>query len=201
MKKFETLRSTTVPLLIDHIDTDQIIPARFLKTTVKTGIGENLFCDWRYQSDGKRNPEFVLNQENYSGSVLIGAENFGCGSSREHAVWALMDYGFRAVIAKSFADIFKQNALNNGLLPIQVSKLFWEKLTSQIKTVHRTQVFIDLLTQRITIEDLGDFETFEIDPFRKECLLNGYTDLDYLVSIQEEINTFEKGHPVPAIRF
>jgi len=201
MKKFETLTTTAVPLLIDNIDTDQIIPARFLKTTVKTGIGENLFCDWRKTSTGDSNPDFVLNQDTYQGKILFAGDNFGCGSSREHAVWALLDYGFEVVISTSFADIFKNNALNNGLLPVQVSPEVWGQFRRGIQAVPSTQFFVDLPGQSISSEDLGAHAAFEIDPFRKECILNGHTDLDYLVSIKEEISAFENGHPVPAINF
>lgn len=201
MKKFNTLTTTAVPLLIDNIDTDQIIPARFLKTTVKTGIGEHLFCDWRKQADGSPNPDFVLNQEKYSGKILFAGDNFGCGSSREHAVWALLDYGFEVVVSTSFADIFKNNALNNGLLPIQVTQEFWERLKDELLAAPSTQLFVDLPGQSISSGELGASAAFEIDPFRKECIINGYTDLDYLVSIKEEITAFEQGHPVPAINF
>ncbi|MBX2845228.1 MAG: 3-isopropylmalate dehydratase small subunit [Saprospiraceae bacterium] len=199
MKKFDQLTTTAIPLLIDHIDTDQIIPARFLKTTVKTGIGENLFRDWRYLPNTQPNPDFVLNQSTYSGELLIGGENFGCGSSREHAVWALMDFGFRVVMATSFADIFKQNALNNGLIPLQVAPAFWESCVQAIQNNPSTKITVDLNDQTVKFND--ESAHFEIDAFRKQCILKGYTDLDYLVSIQDEITAFEAAHTVPAIGF
>lgn len=199
MEKFTTLTTTIVPLLVDHIDTDQIIPARFLKTTVKSGIGENVFRDWRFDKANNINPDFILNQAGQDGKVLLSGENFGCGSSREHAVWALADYGFKAVIAKDFADIFKQNALNNGLLPIAVSDEFWEKLKDAAQG-DKEEITVDLESQTVTLAS-GASEQFEIDDFRKDCILKGYTDLDYLVSIKDEINAFEKTHPIPVIQF
>lgn len=200
MQKFKEIRTTVVPLLIDNIDTDQIIPARFLKTTVKTGIGENVFRDWRFDENNQKIDSFILNHEGEDGKILLAGENFGCGSSREHAVWALYDYGFRAVVAKSFADIFKQNSLNNGLLPIAVSDEFWLAMKEASKKDNKTLVSVDLQNQTISINDV-ESETFEIDEFRKECILKGYTDLDYLVSIHDEINSFETSHPVPSIKF
>ncbi len=196
MQKFNVVRSTVVPLTIDHIDTDQIIPARFLKTTVKEGIGENVFRDWRYNQDNEINDDFILNQEGQDGEFLLAGENFGCGSSREHAVWALTDYGFRAVFATSFADIFKQNALNNGLLPIAVDKAFWNQLNEA--ALQKTKVTVSLPDQTVQIEN-GPTTTFDIDTFRKECIMKGYSDLDYLVSIKDEIATFEKQDIIPPI--
>ncbi len=192
MQKFTTLTSTAVPLPIENIDTDQIIPARFLKATDKKGFGENLFRDWRYTKAGDLNPNFVLNDTTYSGSVLVAGENFGCGSSREHAAWALEDYGFKVIISSFFADIFKGNALNNGILPIIIPE---DKLKALLREIHaqpKIQFHVDLEHQELVVEDLGLREKFEIDPYKKMCLINGYDDIDFLVSKSEVIAAFEK---------
>lgn len=190
MEKFTTLNSTTVPLPIENIDTDQIIPARFLKTTTREGFGENLFRDWRFENDGSKKKDFVLNNPIYNGHILVAGRNFGCGSSREHAAWAILDYGFRAVVSSFFADIFKDNALNNGLLPIEVSESFLQKIFKTIDGDPTTPIQIDLEKQTITIE--GYQENFDIHPYKKTCLLYGYDDLDFLVNIKDEIERFEK---------
>ena len=199
MKTFKTIISTFVPLLIENIDTDQIIPARFLKATTKDGFGKNLFRDWRYNNDDETKPKenFALNQAKYSGEILVAAKNFGCGSSREHAAWAIQDYGFTVVVSSFFADIFKNNALNNGLLPITVSDEFLQKIFEQDET---TQLNIDLQNQQIEIINQPNslqtnealMEKFEINAYKKNCLLNGYDDIDYLISIKEEITNYEK---------
>jgi len=189
MEKFTTLHSRAVPLPIENIDTDQIIPARFLKATHKKGFGDNLFRDWRF--DGNNNPirSFVFNDDRYSGNILVAGNNFGCGSSREHAAWALTDYGFKVIVSSYFADIFKGNALNNGLLPVQVSPEFLAKLLSHIETGPATQITVDLEAQKIQVKDLE--ESFEIDPYKKLCLLNGYDDIDFLISNKDKIEAFE----------
>ncbi len=191
MKPITTIQSRFVPLRIENVDTDQIIPARFLKATTREGFGKNLFRDWRYENDDDANPRkgFVLNDPTYQGEVLVAGKNFGCGSSREHAAWALNDYGFRAVVSSFFADIFKNNALNNGLLPVTVSDDFLVKLfLSPAETV----LSIDLDAQTISIGDTGISEEFEIDAYKKTCLLNGFDDIDYLFSIKDEIREFEE---------
>ncbi|MAL17409.1 MAG: 3-isopropylmalate dehydratase small subunit [Balneola sp.] len=193
MEKFKVLKTPAVPLPEEDVDTDQIIPARFLKATSREGFGENLFRDWRYDSDGNPKEDFVLNNEKYSGKVLVAGRNFGCGSSREHAAWALYDYGFRAVVSSFFADIFKGNALNNGLLPIQVSEEFLKKMLGDIKKKPSTPIKIDLKDQEISLED-GSSETFEINSFKKMCLLKGYDDIDFLLSKMDKIKEFEKQH-------
>ena len=192
MQKFTTLTSTAVPLPIENIDTDQIIPARFLKATDKSGFGENLFRDWRYTKAGDPNPSFVLNDTTYSGGILVAGENFGCGSSREHAAWALGDYGFKVVISSYFADIFKGNALNNGILPIIIPSDKLKALFREIQSKPKTQFHVDLEHQELVVEDLGLREKFEIDPYKKMCLINGYDDIDFLVSKSEVIAAFEK---------
>ncbi len=197
MQKFDTITSEVVPLLLDHVDTDQIIPARFLKTTVKDGIGENLFRDWKWTKDNEPIESFILNQEREDGKFLLAGDNFGCGSSREHAVWALVDYGFRAVFANSFADIFKQNALNNGLLPIEVPKEIWNELKTASEKPKK-EITISLPEQTVYLPS-GNTFFFPIDEFRKECIINGFSDLDYLVSRKEEISQFEQKHIVPPI--
>ena len=190
MKKFVKLVDTGVPLPIENIDTDQIIPARFLKATDKKGFGDNVFRDWRYHKNGDLNTDFVLNNLKYKGSILIAGDNFGCGSSREHAAWALSGYGFNVVISSFFADIFKGNALNNGILPIQVSKEFLAKLMD-ITTINPSRrIIVDLETQ--TLKTTVGNTKFEIDQYKKVCLLNGYDDIDFLVSKREVIETFEK---------
>ena len=192
IEKFKTIESTCVPLQVDNVDTDQIIPARFLKATSREGFGDNLFRDWRYDRNNQPKNDFVLNNKKYSGVVLVAGKNFGSGSSREHAVWAIYDYGFRAVVSSFFADIFKNNALNIGLLPVQVSESFLVKLFSQIDFNPETKVKIDLENQRITMIESGEHENFEISSYKKTCLINGYDDIDYLLSIKDKIDTFEK---------
>ena len=194
MEKFEVVTSTAVPLDVQNIDTDQIIPARFLKATSREGFGENLFRDWRYDEDDSLKVDFVLNDPTYSGSVLVAGENFGCGSSREHAAWALFDYGFRVVVSSYFADIFKGNALNNGLLPVQVSDEFLAKLFEEIKADPNTELVVNLPDQTISISGTEFSESFEIDSYKKMCMLNGYDDIDFLLSKKSAIEAFEKQH-------
>jgi 3-isopropylmalate/(R)-2-methylmalate dehydratase small subunit len=191
MQKFTTIRTTAIPLPIENIDTDQIIPARFLKATDKKGFGDNVFRDWRFDKNGTINKDFALNHPSYDGTVLIAGDNFGCGSSREHAAWALVGYGFRAVVSSFFADIFKGNALNNGLLPVQVSELFLKNLLRIVQEHPSTAIKIDLETQTISVEGSSLSERFEIDPYKKTCLINGYDDIDYLVSKTKEIKAYE----------
>lgn len=192
-EKFITLKSQAVPLPIDNIDTDQIIPARFLKATTREGFGENLFRDWRYNSDNTPKADFMLNNPTYSGKILVAGKNFGCGSSREHAAWAIYDFGFRVVISSFFADIFKNNALNNALLPVQVSDSFLKKIFAAIEKNPKTLITVDLSQQKIVLED-GSSESFEINPYKKTCLMNGYDDIDYLLSLRDEIKHFELAH-------
>jgi 3-isopropylmalate/(R)-2-methylmalate dehydratase small subunit len=192
-EKFITLKSQAVPLPIDNIDTDQIIPARFLKATTREGFGENLFRDWRYNSDNSAKADFALNNPTYSGKILVAGKNFGCGSSREHAAWAIYDFGFRVVISSFFADIFKNNALNNALLPVQVSDAFLKKIFAAIDKDPKTAITVDLSNQKIVLED-GSSESFEINPYKKTCLMNGYDDIDYLLSLRDEIKHFELTH-------
>jgi 3-isopropylmalate/(R)-2-methylmalate dehydratase small subunit len=190
--KFTTLTSTTVPLPIDNIDTDQIIPARFLKATTREGFGDNLFRDWRYDAAGSPKPDFALNDKRLSGKILVAGKNFGCGSSREHAAWALYDYGFRVVISSFFADIFKNNALNNALLPIQVSDPFLQKVFAAVEQNNNTQLVIDLESQFIQLQ--GEREHFDINAYKKTCLMNAYDDIDYLLSLREGIREFDLAH-------
>ena len=191
MEKFVTLTSTAVPLEIENVDTDQIIPARFLKATDRKGFGDNVFRDWRFNKDGSPNADFVLNNSNYTGSILVAGDNFGCGSSREHAAWAIAGYGFKVVVSSFFADIFKGNALNNGILPIQVSEEFLKTLFAEIKSNPKTQLEVNLETQTISIQNSSHSESFEIDPYKKTCMINGYDDIDYLLSKKETIEAFE----------
>lgn len=186
--------STAVPLPIENIDTDQIIPARFLKATTREGFGRNLFRDWRYENDDESKPrkDFVLNNPMYGGCILVAGKNFGCGSSREHAAWALVDYGFQVVVSSFFADIFKNNALNNFLLPVQVSDAFLQKLFQAVEQDPQTQIEIDLPEQYIRILASGETEYFDINPYKKACLLNGYDDIDYLLSLDEVIRAYEQ---------
>lgn len=193
MEKFEVLNSTAVPLPEEDVDTDQIIPARYLKAITREGFGEHLFRDWRYDSDGNPNKGFVLNNPSYSGKILVAGRNFGCGSSREHAAWALSDYGFRAIISSYFADIFKGNALNNGLLPVQVSQGFLQKILAEVQSKPATSIIVDLREQTVILEDGGN-ECFEITPYKKMCLLKGYDDIDFLLSQKDKIKQFEKQH-------
>jgi 3-isopropylmalate/(R)-2-methylmalate dehydratase small subunit len=191
IEKFSTLVSTCVPLPIENVDTDQIIPARFLKATLRQGFGENLFRDWRYDQHNKPKGDFVLNNPIYSGTILVGGKNFGCGSSREHAAWAIYDHGFRVVVSSFFADIFKNNSLNNGLLPVQVSEEFLSELFREIQANPDTRVKVSLEDQHITLLSTGRNEKFEINTYKKTCLLNGYDDIDYLLSIKDKIEEFE----------
>jgi 3-isopropylmalate/(R)-2-methylmalate dehydratase small subunit len=190
MQSLQNITSKFIPLRIENVDTDQIIPARFLKATTKDGFGKNLFRDWRYENDDETKPkaDFVLNQAQYSGAILVAAKNFGCGSSREHAAWSILDYGFKVVVSSFFADIFKNNALNNGVLPVTVSDTFLQEIFAQGPD---DTLSVDLAAQTITIDATGASETFEINAYKKTCLLNGYDDIDYLLSMREEIAAFE----------
>ncbi|HLX92177.1 MAG TPA: 3-isopropylmalate dehydratase small subunit [Puia sp.] len=190
-KSFTTIRSTGVPLKIENIDTDQIIPARFLKATTREGFGQNLFRDWRFYSDGRPKEGFILNDPGYHGKILVAAKNFGCGSSREHAAWAIKDYGFDVVISSFFADIFKNNALNNFLLPVTVSENFLQLIFDAIRQDAETLIEVNLDKQLIQLAGIGTEEKFEIDNYKKTCMLNGYDDIDYLLSITQEIEKFE----------
>ncbi len=192
IEKFDILESTCVPLPIENVDTDQIIPARFLKATNREGFGDNLFRDWRYDKQGKPNPDFVLNNPEYSGKILVAGKNFGSGSSREHAAWAIHDYGFKVVISSFFADIFKNNALNNGILPVQVSEEFLEKLFEAIDKDANTVVKVDLPAQEVSVPASGISEKFDINPYKKECLINGYDDIDFLLSMKDKIEEYER---------
>jgi 3-isopropylmalate/(R)-2-methylmalate dehydratase small subunit len=185
------LSSTAVPVNIENVDTDQIIPARFLKATSRDGFGENLFRDWRYDSNNQPKRDFILNDPTYKGKILVGAKNFGCGSSREHAAWAIKDYGFDVVVSSFFADIFKGNALNNFLLPVTVSDVFLQKIFDAVEKDPSTVIDVNLEQQSITISTTGEQENFEISNYKKTCLLNGYDDIDYLLSLKSEIETFE----------
>ena len=191
-QKFTTLRSTVVPLPIENIDTDQIIPARFLKATTREGFGENLFRDWRYDKDGNPKADFVMNSPVYKGEILVAGKNFGCGSSREHAAWAIDGAGFRAVVSSFFADIFRNNALNNGLLPVVVSEQMLAEIFAAAEKDAGMQLYIDLPAQTIEIVGTEMKEQFEIAPYKKQCLVNGYDDVDFLVSIRSEIESFEQ---------
>ncbi len=190
--KFVTLESTAVPLPIENVDTDQIIPARFLKATTREGFGENLFRDWRYDKNNQPRPEFILNDPTYKGKILVAGKNFGSGSSREHAAWAVHDFGFRVVVSSFFADIFKNNALNNGVLPVQVSEAFLSKLFESIEKNPSTKIRVDLEKQEILIPSSGEKENFDINPYKKQCMLNGYDDIDYLMSLTGKIEAFER---------
>lgn len=194
MEKFETLTSTYVPLPIENVDTDQIIPARFLKATTKVGFGDNLFADWRYNKDGSPKKDFVLNNPVYSGQILVAGKNFGSGSSREHAAWAVAGYGFRAVVSSFFADIFRNNALNNGLLPVVVTPAFLAGIFDSVSKNPKATLTIDLEKQRITNNETGEAESFEINAYKKECLLKGLDDIDYLLSKKDIIEQYEKEH-------
>lgn len=190
MEKFVKLVDTAIPLPIENIDTDQIIPARFLKATNKEGFGDNVFRDWRYNKDGSENTDFVLNSNTYTGSILVAGDNFGCGSSREHAAWALGSYGFKVIISSFFADIFKGNALNNGILPIQVTPVYLKQLMEVIEAKPDTALTINLEKQ--TLDTPVGVVPFEIDPYKKVCLINGYDDIDFLISNKEKIEAFEQ---------
>ena len=194
MEKFSKLLSTATPLIQENVDTDQIIPARFLKATSREGFGEHLFKDWRFDEHGEPKSNFILNNPVYSGTILVAGENFGCGSSREHAAWALVDYGFKAVISSYFADIFKGNALNNGLLPVQVSSNTLRELLEAVQLDPMTLIEIDLEAQLLRVDEIGILEHFEINLYKKTCLLNGYEDIDFLLSQEEKISAFERKH-------
>ena len=193
MQSLQKITSRFIPLRIENVDTDQIIPARFLKATTKEGFGKNLFRDWRYENDDETKPkaDFVLNQKQFSGEILVAAKNFGCGSSREHAAWSIQDYGFKVVVSSFFADIFKNNALNNGVLPVTVTDAFLQAIFAEGADA---TLSIDLEKQIITIDTTGASESFEINAYKKTCMLNGYDDIDYLLSMKEEIEKFELNH-------
>ncbi len=190
--KFDILESTCVPLPLENVDTDQIIPARFLSATSREGFGDNLFRDWRYLKNGEKNNDFILNNPKFEGKVLVAGKNFGSGSSREHAVWAIFDYGFRAVISSFFADIFMNNSLNNGLLPIVVSEVFLKNLQELILKNPSEKIKINLDKQTLTILSTGDSVKFSINPYKKECLIKGLDDIDFLLSMKSQITSFEK---------
>ena len=190
--KFTRLVTTGVPLPSENIDTDQIIPARFLKATTREGFGDNLFRDWRFDSAGQPVKDFVLNNPTYTGKILVAGKNFGSGSSREHAAWAIYDYGFRVVISSFFADIFKNNALNNGLLPVVVSDAFLKKLFDTLKQQPNTVITVDLEKQVVEVD--GRRENFEINPYKKDCMINGYDDIDYLLNLKKEVKEFDLAH-------
>jgi len=191
MEKFTKIISNAIPLAIENIDTDQIIPARFLKATDKKGFGDNVFRDWRFDKNGNTNTAFSLNNSLYSGIILIAGDNFGCGSSREHAAWALVGYGFKVIVSSFFADIFKGNALNNGLLPLQVTPSFLAILMKTVQENPETKIEVDLENQTISLSDTNVYENFDIDPYKKTCMINGYDDIDYLLSKKEMIEAFE----------
>ena len=192
MEKFKLITSTCVPLPIENVDTDQIIPARFLKATTREGFGDNLFADWRYHKDGSPKTDFVLNNSTYRGEVLVAGKNFGSGSSREHAAWALGGYGFKVIVSSFFADIFQNNALNNGILPIVTSEVFLQKLFSDIQKNSATTVTVDLVNQKVTNNASDESESFDINPYKKDCLLNGLDDIDFLLSNKEKIEQYEQ---------
>jgi 3-isopropylmalate/(R)-2-methylmalate dehydratase small subunit len=193
MQSLQKITSKFIPLRIENVDTDQIIPARFLKATTKDGFGKNLFRDWRYENDDETKPkaDFVLNQKQYSGAILVSAKNFGCGSSREHAAWSIQDYGFKVVVSSFFADIFKNNALNNGVLPVTVSDAFLQQIFAQGA---EDTLSVNLEAQTITIDATGAQEKFDINAYKKTCMLNGYDDIDYLLNMKPEIEAFEKAN-------
>ncbi len=192
-RAINTITSTAVPINMENIDTDQIIPARFLKGTSRDGFGKNLFRDWRYANDDEAQPkkDFVLNNPRYSGKILVAAKNFGCGSSREHAAWAIKDAGFDVVVSSFFADIFKNNAQNNFLVPVQVSEIFLQKIFLAIENDNKVILEVSVANQTITLTATGEKENFEINPYKKTCLLNGYDDIDYLLSIKKDIEEYE----------
>jgi 3-isopropylmalate/(R)-2-methylmalate dehydratase small subunit len=201
MEKFIKLKSTAIPLPTENIDTDQIIPARFLKVTDKIGFGNNLFRDWRFDSDNNPITNFALNNPIFSGSILVAGDNFGCGSSREHAAWALIDYGFKVIVSSYFADIFKGNALNNGLLPIQVSPDFLKKILEIITDKPETNLIVNLEEQTIAVENSDLAESFEIDAYKKICMINGFDDIDFLISKKAKIEEFEKNRKIKFLHF
>ena len=192
MEKFKTITSTYVPLPIENVDTDQIIPARFLKATTREGFGDNLFADWRYDKDGNPKSDFVLNNPTYSGEVLVAGKNFGSGSSREHAAWAIGGYGFKVVVSSFFADIFRNNALNNGILPVVVSEKFLSELFKSVNNNPQATVTVNLEEQTISNDETGMVESFEINPYKKECLLKGLDDIDFLLSNRDKIEEYER---------
>ena len=191
-EKVQKVHSSAVPVHIENVDTDQIIPARFLKATTRDGFGENLFRDWRYDGNNQPIADFALNNPLYSGDILVSGKNFGCGSSREHAAWAITDFGFKVVVSSFFADIFKNNALNNGLLPVQVSDAFLAQIFEAIEADSKATFAVDLEAQTFTIDATGASASFEINTYKKECMLNGYDDIDYLLSLKDKIEEFEK---------
>ena len=195
MEKFKQITSTCVPLPIENVDTDQIIPARFLKATTREGFGDNLFADWRYHKDGSPKTDFVLNDPTYSGEVLVAGKNFGSGSSREHAAWAIGSYGFKVIISSFFADIFQNNALNNGILPIVISEGFLQQLFNDIESNPATTVTVDLINQKVTNNASDTSESFDINSYKKDCLLNGLNDIDFLLSNKDKIESYEKQRP------
>ncbi|HOT65478.1 MAG: 3-isopropylmalate dehydratase small subunit [Dysgonomonadaceae bacterium] len=195
MQKFQTITSTYVPLPIENVDTDQIIPARFLKATTREGFGNNLFADWRYDKEGNPKPDFVLNNPTYSGEILVAGKNFGSGSSREHAAWAIAGYGFKVVVSSFFADIFRNNALNNGVLPVVVSSNFLNSLLESVQKNPKATITVNLEAQTIRNNETGEQESFEINAYKKECLLKGLDDIDYLLSNKDKIETYEKKRP------
>ncbi len=199
MEKFKTITSSAVPLPIEDVDTDQIIPARFLKATERKGFGDNLFRDWRYNADGTPKADFPLNNTNYSGSIIVGGKNFGSGSSREHAGWAIADYGFKVVISSFFADIFKGNCLNLGILPIQVSEEFLQTIFVEIESNNNAEFKVDLENQKLTIVSSGESVDFEINPYKETCLVNGYDDIDYIQSIEEKVLAYEKTSKIKSL--
>lgn len=194
--KFNILKSSAVPLPIENVDTDQIIPARFLKATERVGFGDNLFRDWRYNQDNTPKEDFVLNQDKYTGKILVGGKNFGSGSSREHAAWAVYDYGFRCVVSSFFADIFRGNCLNIGVLPVQVSAEFLQKIFDAVEADPTTELEINLPEQKITLLATGESESFDINDYKKNNMLNGFDDIDYLLNIAGEIESFAKNTPL-----
>ena len=195
MEKFQTITSTYVPLPIENVDTDQIIPARFLKATTRDGFGDNLFADWRYDKEGNPKTDFVLNDPTYSGEVLVAGKNFGSGSSREHAAWAIGGYGFRVVVSSFFADSFRNNALINGILPVVVSEAFLRGLFNAVKADPKSSVTVNLEEQTITNNATGENEQFEINSYKKECLLKGLDDIDFLLSNRDKIEAYEQRRP------
>lgn len=194
--KFNILTSTAVPLPIENVDTDQIIPARFLKATERVGFGDNLFRDWRFNQDNTLKEDFVLNQDKFSGKILVGGKNFGSGSSREHAAWAVYDYGFRCVVSSFFADIFRNNCLNIGVLPVQVSAEFLQKIFDAVEEDPSAELEINLPEQKITLLATGESESFDINDYKKNNMLNGFDDIDYLLNIKKDIETFAENTPL-----
>ena len=194
--KFDILNSTCVPLPIENVDTDQIIPARFLKATERVGFGDNLFRDWRYNNDGTPKKDFILNNSLYSGKILVGGKNFGSGSSREHAAWAIYDYGFRCVVSSFFADIFRNNCLNIGVLPVQVSPEFLQQVFFAIESDPKSTFTVNLAQQKIIIDSTTANETFDINPYKKHNIINGFDDIDYLLNIKKDIKNFAEDTPI-----